>query len=68
MISQRSDSISLFAILIKELIQKAEISRLHLGVDLDKSNFEYRVLNLYAADGIHLSQVVNKLLLILGIS
>jgi lysophospholipase L1-like esterase len=46
---------------IKELVEFKEIGGLMNGVDLDASNFEYRVLNLYISDGMHFSAAVRKL-------
>ena len=43
---------------IRDLISSGEFSQLYIGVDLDSSNFEYRVLNLYTFDGIHFSNYV----------
>jgi hypothetical protein len=45
---------------IKEMVGFKEIEGLMNGVDLDASNFEYRVLNLYISDGMHFSKAVRN--------
>lgn len=59
MAADRIDSRRNLNVSIKDLIHTKEIAQLQNGVDLDASNFEYRVLNLYISDGMHFSSAVS---------